>query len=525
MDKETLSHALDQIHSAASQTNTLTIFNEYTSPPSSSSGTESKGLASELHGGLSGLYSRFRASVGNVKDAVTVGSEDTVPLDASKSFNGALESPTLSAHDGYGADDLANAGLAKTKTSLNSGQQSPSFAPSNPKGRYTSEQGQRAKPTKIALDAAAIPSVSVPKSFTKSGNPLASLTQANRPTTIGPALAEVNVGAFKQTDQTLNNVSEVVNTGHRQSWIEDHNARVDPGNVSILNTESDTVDVRKSSEISNPSNGMVSDQSGRACTDTRRPDGLHADKSPSVSKPQVAQAVAQASHALMIDAVDKIAAVSSSDDEANGSRENLTIITSSSNVQYDVLNTSILKQPTLAAEHGGYQHLELPLQKDSGIPSNAAQYPQISNQSSAEPEVILDSSDTSAAHNLVRDVSVGSAHARSDANETARASDSKGNVSRDLRVMSVFSQVKNKVLNKEYWMKDENAKDCFYCGDTFSTFRRKHHCSMSLVSYRFRKLSHANAYFFRDLWPNIRCEMYVATSRESFWTVKLTACL
>lgn len=34
----------------------------------------------------------------------------------------------------------------------------------------------------------------------------------------------------------------------------------------------------------------------------------------------------------------------------------------------------------------------------------------------------------------------------------------------------------SRLLAREFWMRDENAKDCFYCGDTFSTFRRKHHC-------------------------------------------------
>ena len=41
---------------------------------------------------------------------------------------------------------------------------------------------------------------------------------------------------------------------------------------------------------------------------------------------------------------------------------------------------------------------------------------------------------------------------------------------------TVLSQISNKLLGKEYWMRDENAKDCFYCGDAFSAFRRKHHC-------------------------------------------------
>lgn len=38
------------------------------------------------------------------------------------------------------------------------------------------------------------------------------------------------------------------------------------------------------------------------------------------------------------------------------------------------------------------------------------------------------------------------------------------------------SEFPRKLLGREYWMRDENAKDCFNCGDAFSTFRRKHHC-------------------------------------------------
>ncbi|KAK3117277.1 Mitochondrial distribution and morphology protein 12 [Teratosphaeriaceae sp. CCFEE 6253] len=43
-------------------------------------------------------------------------------------------------------------------------------------------------------------------------------------------------------------------------------------------------------------------------------------------------------------------------------------------------------------------------------------------------------------------------------------------------VAHVTHRLKRRVISKEFWMKDENAKDCFYCGQSFSTFRRKHHC-------------------------------------------------
>ncbi|GAV55406.1 hypothetical protein ZYGR_0AV00370 [Zygosaccharomyces rouxii] len=32
------------------------------------------------------------------------------------------------------------------------------------------------------------------------------------------------------------------------------------------------------------------------------------------------------------------------------------------------------------------------------------------------------------------------------------------------------------ILSKQYWMKDDSAKECFTCGKAFTTFRRRHHC-------------------------------------------------
>ncbi|KAB8336681.1 hypothetical protein FH972_020992 [Carpinus fangiana] len=40
----------------------------------------------------------------------------------------------------------------------------------------------------------------------------------------------------------------------------------------------------------------------------------------------------------------------------------------------------------------------------------------------------------------------------------------------------LLHEMRRKVLSRDFWMKDENAKVCFRCGDQFSTFRRKHHC-------------------------------------------------
>lgn len=38
------------------------------------------------------------------------------------------------------------------------------------------------------------------------------------------------------------------------------------------------------------------------------------------------------------------------------------------------------------------------------------------------------------------------------------------------------SRLRSRLLKKEFWMRDENARDCFRCGEPFTMVRRKHHC-------------------------------------------------
>ncbi|KAL2755762.1 hypothetical protein ACRALDRAFT_1076753 [Sodiomyces alcalophilus JCM 7366] len=41
---------------------------------------------------------------------------------------------------------------------------------------------------------------------------------------------------------------------------------------------------------------------------------------------------------------------------------------------------------------------------------------------------------------------------------------------------SNLEELRKKILSKEFWMADETCKECFSCGQPFTTFRRKHHC-------------------------------------------------
>lgn len=42
--------------------------------------------------------------------------------------------------------------------------------------------------------------------------------------------------------------------------------------------------------------------------------------------------------------------------------------------------------------------------------------------------------------------------------------------------LAELDKMRNQVLNKEFWMKDDTVKECHYCQASFSAFRRKHHC-------------------------------------------------
>lgn len=65
VEKEQIANALDKIHTSASQSDTLTTFNDFARPPSAPPPSEAKASTGELvHHGLTGLYTRFREAVG-----------------------------------------------------------------------------------------------------------------------------------------------------------------------------------------------------------------------------------------------------------------------------------------------------------------------------------------------------------------------------------------------------------------------------------------------------------------------------
>ena len=490
LDKEALSQALDQIHSSASQTETLTTFNEYTSPPSSSSGPDSKGITSELHGGLSGLYTRFRASVGNVKEIVHLGSEEPVgETVSSANQKGSTKSPASSTKNLAQPDPATSSSTAALQDKSTSSLGQYSVADTADAETLNNEAVRQFKSSKISLGSLSSKSASGSLGTLKSA-PI-TLTQAAQTSTIRPALAEVNISAVKQ-----GSIAAELPSHSSSKLPKDHchtggNARAQNG-----------IHIHTSSRASNasaitPSETLLSSKSTRSNGDQqaiRSDSDLVKSSASSLYEPtsdrgkekadrQQSEKHVQPFPGLEGDEYDKdsYAVTEASSDTDDDRVAPPGVITSYSNGQDDTFESFERKQESGKAQmftkKGGYQHLALPLRKTMAPPM-------VSRTDSTNPSLSRASSYETNTDNVIDPVLRPSPNTEFDEASqppkgkiiTPRSTDPFAS-HHDLRTMNVFSQVKNKVLNKEYWMKDENARDCFYCGDSFTMVRRKHHCS------------------------------------------------
>ncbi|CAD6578632.1 MAG: 1-phosphatidylinositol-3-phosphate 5-kinase [Alectoria sarmentosa] len=427
IDKEALSQVLDQIHSSASQTETLTTFNEYTSPPASSSGPDTKGIASDLQGGLSGLYNRFRASVGNVKDVVNLGAEDAAVENASlKSPRAATYSPKPLSKSVFESvqDPSSSTSATQAASAPGSGRQSPLGSVETEEEHH--ESWQSLKPSTKSVGSASVSAKSVNASLAVLNSPPITLTLAAQPTTISPALADTNISAVKRAGANPDPISAARNTTPAESQRLTRNSRrqsylAEPSSQGGADASGSTLQ-----------EGPISKISGQGGPKQQGDEPV--PKDPISSFKSSDKPVVDGSRAASVDTVRPFPGLEDGPDEtaftATGSSSDpnntqmsrpAMIVTNYGNGQDNIFSISTSNNARgavvgeTAKTEGGYQHLELPLRKTMAPP-------------------------------LIT------------------------------RTMNVFSQVKNKVLNKEYWMKDENARDCFSCGDSFSTFRRKHHC-------------------------------------------------
>ncbi len=506
-----MSQALDQIHIAASHSETLTTFNDFTPAPSSSSGREGKGLAGELQGGLSGLYSRFRASVGGVTNLVggVITGED----------KGSSEPKSIDSPD-------STVQIVKEKLSVGKVQaltlKSPIAEPT-PTARVHSSTtlsgnvlSDRIQLTKGPTD---FPSTTVvsPKhsgTYSQSGGlkpTLAPLTKATISSAANPELAEVHVVAIKDAgllgrpgaDQSRERHQQAPSSSETSVVAGDErvpitSVRQGRSHVKLYSDDQRTSGTPTASiQLSNHKRSSIQAlKSGRST-------GSH-DSSPALVQDEqllhsAAPVGASAKYGTEKKVVEPEQLSRMSGSRASSVDYQRLRKNSSSNL--DTVITSPIKAETIRQKplakdrmnenftdavnsgHSKTSPLDAPLE---GLHSGDHRATAVSISQSHLPGFTIShasSSDSDLASPLVTPKLP---NLEDQGTVTGNEALNLGRSSKDIPgpfyenpsapVDSVPSQIRSKVLSKDYWMKDENAQDCFYCGDAFSTFRRKHHC-------------------------------------------------
>ncbi|KAL9612135.1 MAG: hypothetical protein Q9167_003251 [Letrouitia subvulpina] len=487
-DRGTLSQALDQINQHASQTESLTTFNEYTSPPLSSSGGEGKGIASELQGGLSGLYNKFRASVGNVRDRVALAGDSGGGDETSVKSPNLIPSSSTSVawSKGHGVkSSTSSVNPGSSETVDTSGQQS-SFGREDEQ-IPTSNPSQAARPPRLPLGSAS--NMSFKGSLTPNGPFQSHLPPVAMATTlVSPATAEVNVRAGTEVKSSSSSVSQGVVYSHSISQAEEHlSGTAKKQKIAGLTPELplSPLLVRDSPEPSPiHSTFSKSDQKSEKPPVSVGRTPLRDEKAARTSTEGAGGTALPDSGT--VPEIDYFT-------PPKNVLEVPKIITHPGSPQIgsaDESNDGSHNRGTSGYENAGsYQHLELP----AHISQKTTQYYSHLKSSIRTPQP------TSTAFSVVS--SIGSPTQRSSnsdeseylvhqrgGSQSSRARIPMKPLPKHMVSRQEFNQAKGKVLNKEYWMKDENARDCFYCGDSFSTFRRKHHCSKFIQLYVFLEL-------------------------------------
>ncbi|KAI9810171.1 MAG: 1-phosphatidylinositol-3-phosphate 5-kinase [Pycnora praestabilis] len=504
VDKETLSQALDQIHNTASQSESLTTFDDFASPPPSSSGLEAKGMTGDIvHGGLSGLYSRFRASVGGAKEVVG-GSPQSVEdgIKDNTSIKG-FAPPTPSSNLAKGATIISSTTVSSPNAgaSTTSRLQSPisaAFETALVNSQSPSQKGPK-NPSNVKVSSSRASISSVLSHGMKS--PTGPLTTATIPTVAQPAIAPVSVGAYKDAEVRSTETRSTVSQEEPlwQTFPEPE------ASGELSNSKSDVLEsqgipplasatvfasIGQSEVRTLESRNHLPDSAGPAL-EYVRDDGDESTltviesvvdakgKASQYSKPNISENgqsipsnVAALGPPLKSKGLSRNPSNVASTNDANGITKHA--IEAKPVMSPESIVSEITEQAAL-----GQMVPEPALTAPSPLMTRISQSHlpgyKLSRASSSD---VAEASITQIPLHIRMDNRNQKVGPEPTLNSLGRKDVSKpaknginleaGNAGLD--------KLRSKVLSKDFWMRDENAKDCFYCGDTFSTWRRKHHC-------------------------------------------------
>ncbi|KAF3386759.1 1-phosphatidylinositol 3-phosphate 5-kinase FAB1 [Penicillium rolfsii] len=486
-DRENINTALDQIHNAAYQSDSLTLFNEFTSPPAPAPASDDKGLSEELQGGLSGLYSRFRTSVGGMRDIVSGGAKTA---DKNAADSSMVKTPSSERSMTKSISDLTVSSADIVPSYPNSSQGSrlhspvvPSFHPS----QVPTQQSTTGKSSKLSSKSASIASKASISAAPAGKSNIAPLSKTTgNSAAADPSVTPINVGAIGQThhsrsssvnvpsqafqnaesssigsrdvptDMSASQTSSVLNPGFSYSPV------LSPKTHGSLPEESNSLEASGSSITTNHVLGTSSRKSSNA-DQSRAPDDISHFTATRASKPSE---LAQESKSNTPESgSNPKLSTGGRDDSATPAAlsNNFPKMASQAVGSVDSASDSTAPTPRDGAPVGGPANpsiLMFPTAGKSQPQANKNRLPGYVMSRASTAETTTTVSSLPPLNTAVpRITTQGPGRIRSQA-----AGD------------GVLSQLRSRLLSRDFWMRDENAKDCFHCGEPFTTFRRKHHC-------------------------------------------------
>ncbi|PYH49043.1 1-phosphatidylinositol-3-phosphate 5-kinase FAB1 [Aspergillus saccharolyticus JOP 1030-1] len=478
-ERESLNATLDQIHSAAYQSDTLTVFNDFTTPPAPTSVVDEKSLSGELQGGLSGLYTRFRTSVGGIVGGVGKTSNNT------STDESGLKSPPPSERSfpRFAADSVAESQQYHPGSSQGSRLHSP--VPGNLTAQSIPHPSGLARSSRVSSKTTSISSKAsvLPQPALKSPVPPLPKTTGSA-LAVDPTVTEVHVNAVKEPHLHSSNTSANFSTNSLQTVDSAgtdkeeglYTASLSSSGWSQRLPNSPLTQIKSHSSAYDGQEISRSSTAGSQPSDHfRRSDGHITQEIDSTLPGPLRKA--KRSVDLGPDGIslphERLRSNSSASFKPerpivnSGSRTNSVSQVSSHgegplpegkspsviNVAVPLTDGSSQSKEPARVSFKQKPGDRLSISSASRLPGYVASQASTGETTSATP--ILPPLNTAVERVSSQDGRSRRSHGGGD---------------------GVMSQLRSKLLSKEFWMRDENAKDCFHCGETFSTFRRKHHC-------------------------------------------------
>ncbi|KAF7716843.1 Uncharacterized protein PECH_006978 [Penicillium ucsense] len=245
-DRGNKTTALDQIHNAAYQTDSLTLFNDFTTPPASLPVSDNPLVSDDLHGGFSGLYSRLRTSVGGMRDIVSGGTKST---SHNAGEGSAVKSSTSERSMSKSISDLT-IGSAESQSSYpNSSQGSRVHSPLVPAFHASAES----PPHSNVIKGVKTPTKPLSSSSKSSAPPGLGLKPSLAPLqkspgsvfAVDPAITQINVNAVGQSRHSRSSSLNVPARNFHHAapgtiGVQDPNQDLTLSQASSVNTQSST---------------------------------------------------------------------------------------------------------------------------------------------------------------------------------------------------------------------------------------------------------------------------------------------